>query len=636
MNNSEQNDLNIVIVGHVDHGKSTVIGRLLADTDSLPLGKLEQIKEMCRRNSKPFEYAFLLDALKDERSQGITIDTARSFFKTEKRRYIIIDAPGHIEFLKNMITGASRAEAALLVIDANEGIQENSRRHGYMLSMLGISQIAVLVNKMDLINYNKKIYNNIVNEYSQFLRKININPMAFIPVSAMRGDNIASKSKNMTWFDGMTVLETLDNFNDAKQPDDLPFRMSVQDVYKFTAANDDRRIIAGTVDSGILRVNDEIIFYPSGKKTTVKSIEEFNAAPKNYISSGYASGFTVTEQIYIKRGELCVKSVETEKIKPFVSTTFKASLFWLGKEPMDLNKIYSLKIGSSKVDVKLKKIIKVINASSLDEIQTNGRNLFVGRDAPGAPQIPVGVADTPFQKGAINRHEVAECILETERPIAFDTADIMPLTSRFVIVDRYEISGGGIITENIGDEYSEIREKVLLRNFKWERGNITPAMRAERFCQKACMLIITGNQDADKKIIAKTLEQDLFNEGRIAYYLGIGNVLYGVDSDIKNIYSNAQRENREEHIRRLSEVANILLETGAILIVTATMLTQDDMDLIKTVLTRESEGDIITYWIGKNIDTDIKADIIISDFEDSDRASLMIKKDLQDRNIIYN
>ena len=168
--------MNIVIVGHVDHGKSTVIGRLLADTNSLPQGKLDQIKALCRRNDKPFEYAFLLDALKDERAQGITIDTARCFFKTDKRKYIIIDAPGHIEFLKNMITGASRAEAALLVIDAHEGIMENSRRHGYMLSMLGIRQVVVLVNKLDLIEPQNRqvIYENIVAEYSEFLSKVDI------------------------------------------------------------------------------------------------------------------------------------------------------------------------------------------------------------------------------------------------------------------------------------------------------------------------------------------------------------------------------------------------------------------------------------------------------------------------------
>ena len=192
--------MNIVIVGHVDHGKSTIIGRLLADTHSLPEGKLEQVKETCRRNSKPFEYAFLLDALKDEQSQGITIDAARCFFKTDKRHYIIIDAPGHIEFLKNMVTGASRAEAALLVIDAKEGIQENSRRHGYLLSMLGIKQIAVLVNKMDLVNFDKKVFDGIVSEYRKFLKKIDIEPRIFIPVSGMKGDGIAKNTKDMGWY----------------------------------------------------------------------------------------------------------------------------------------------------------------------------------------------------------------------------------------------------------------------------------------------------------------------------------------------------------------------------------------------------------------------------------------------------
>jgi bifunctional enzyme CysN/CysC len=201
--------MNIVIVGHVDHGKSTIIGRLLADTGSLPDGKLEQIKQLCRKNAKPFEYAFLLDALKDERSQVITIDTARSFFKTDKRKYIIIDAPGHIEFLKNMITGASRADAALLVIDAAEGVKENSRRHGYMLSMLGIKQICVLVNKMDNVSYSEKAYLKIVSEYDAFLNQIGIKAEGFIPVSGMEGDNIAKISSNMPWYKEDTVLTVL-------------------------------------------------------------------------------------------------------------------------------------------------------------------------------------------------------------------------------------------------------------------------------------------------------------------------------------------------------------------------------------------------------------------------------------------
>ena len=193
-----QEKMDIVFVGHVDHGKSTVIGRLLADTHSLPEGKLEQVRLSCERNSKPFEYAYLIDALKDERAQNITIDSARVFFKSDKRHYIIIDAPGHIEFIKNMVTGASRAEAAVLVIDAHEGIQENSRRHGYLLWMLGIKQIVVLVNKMDLVNYQKDVYDSIQTEYDKYLHELGIKPICYIPVSGREGDNIVSPKPKYT------------------------------------------------------------------------------------------------------------------------------------------------------------------------------------------------------------------------------------------------------------------------------------------------------------------------------------------------------------------------------------------------------------------------------------------------------
>ena len=196
---TDRERLSLVVAGHVDHGKSTIVGRLLTDTGSLPQGKLEQIKAYCERNAKPFEYAFLLDALKDEQSQGITIDAARIFFKTPKRDFLIIDAPGHIEFLQNMISGASHASAALLVIDAAEGVQENSRRHGYMLAMLGIRQIAVLVNKMDQVGYRQDVFDRIVTEYTHFLREIDIEASAFLPVSGLQGENLTQAPAAMPW-----------------------------------------------------------------------------------------------------------------------------------------------------------------------------------------------------------------------------------------------------------------------------------------------------------------------------------------------------------------------------------------------------------------------------------------------------
>jgi bifunctional enzyme CysN/CysC len=319
--------MNVVVVGHVDHGKSTVIGRLLADTGSLPKGKLERVKETCRRNARPFEYAFLLDALKDEQAQGITIDAARCFFKTAKRDYIIIDAPGHVEFLKNMVSGATRAEAALLVIDAKEGIMENSKR------------------QMDLVGYDQAVFEKIKKEYSAFLSGLSVRPDDFIPVSAIGGDNIAAISSAMPWYRGASVLGRIDAFINKSDESQKPFRMPVQDIYKFTEGGDDRRIFAGTVEAGSVSVGDEVVFYPSGKKTTVQTIEGFNKPPQSTVSHGRATGFTLADELYIRRGEIMCKACEPP---PFVQTRFTANVFWMGVRPLGTDKKYILKIGAAR------------------------------------------------------------------------------------------------------------------------------------------------------------------------------------------------------------------------------------------------------------------------------------------------
>jgi len=588
--------MNIVIAGHVDHGKSTIVGRLLADTGSLPQGKLEQVRLNCERNSKPFEYAFLIDALKDEQSQGITIDAARVFFKTGKRHYIIIDAPGHIEFLKNMVTGAARAEAALLVIDAEEGVQENSKRHGYMLSMLGIKQIAVLVNKMDLVSYDKRVFDRIVNEYDAFLAEIQIRPTAFIPVSGMEGDNIAAPGKAMSWHKQGTVLKILDQFEKEKVPADKPFRMPVQDVYKFTKFGDNRRIIAGTIESGSISTGDEIIFYPSGKKSRVKSIEAFNREPQRTATTGTATGLVLEEQIYITRGEIAVKAGEP---RPKITSTMRTSIFWLGREPMVREKDYILKLATTRVPVRLESITRVIDASDL--------RTSVGKDL-------------------IERHGVAECTLKMTKAAAFDIAEDMAATGRFVIVDGYEISGGGIVLRDVEDKQTWVRDKVLLRNYKWEKSNIPVEDRAEKYNQMPTLIVITGEKDAGKKPLAKRLESRLFADGKIVYFLGIGNVLYGVDADIKGT------NNRQEHLRRLAEVAHILLDIGVILIVTATRLTQEDLDIIKTIVNPER---IEVIWVGENVTTDISIDSKIPPVINLDETVDSLKADLQEKGIIF-
>ncbi|HOI28588.1 MAG TPA: GTP-binding protein [Melioribacteraceae bacterium] len=591
--------MSIVIVGHVDHGKSTLIGRLLADTDSLPKGKLDQIKQFCELNSKPFEYAFLLDALKDERSQGITIDSARVFFKTKKRNYIIIDAPGHIEFLKNMVSGASRAEAAILVIDALEGIQENSRRHGYMLSMLGINQLLIAINKMDLINYDQITFNQIVKDYSSFLKDINLEPKYFIPISGTYGDNMVKLSKNLEWYNGPTLLTALDEFDKEKPDYNKPFRMPVQDVYKFTKMGDQRRIIAGTVESGTLKIGDTIVFYPSGKKSIVKSFETFNSTPPNKVSVGESVGFTLGEQIYITRGEIATKAEEN---KPLVSKRLRVNLFWLGKKPLIKEKEYLLKLGTSKVGVFLEEIIHVINASDLS----------------------IGMPNSQ-----INRHDVAECIIQLNKAISFDRTEEIASTSRFVIVDEYEIAGGGIIREALEDNLTWMREKVIQRNIKWEKSHISVDQRAEKYNQKSALIIITGPKNSGKKEVAKELEEVLFRNGKFVYFISTGNILYGVDADIKS-----KNGNREEHIRRISEVANILLDTGLILIITAINLNMNDLDLIKTSLDNPDKTEII--WVGDEVYTDIDYEIKIPGIINVQESVTKIYKLLLDKGIILN
>src|SRR5437588_1057477 len=281
--------LKIVIVGHVDHGKSTFVGRLFYDTGTLPEGKLEQLQQIAERRGVPFEWANLMDALQSERDQNITIDTAQIWFRTRKRQYVIIDAPGHKEFLKNMVTGAANAEAALLLIDAHEGVQENSRRHGYLLNLLGIRQIAVLVNKMDLENYSEARFNQIESEYRAWLKSIGVEPKVFTPIAAKHGDNIASRSPNMPWWRGGTVLETLDEFAVSESPKDQPLRFPIQDVYRF----DERRILAGRVEAGSIKAGVTLVILPTNRPSTVESTELWTSLPSDAAPPGESTGRTL-------------------------------------------------------------------------------------------------------------------------------------------------------------------------------------------------------------------------------------------------------------------------------------------------------------------------------------------------------
>ncbi|MCP5061633.1 MAG: adenylyl-sulfate kinase, partial [Ignavibacteriae bacterium] len=454
------------------------------------------------------------------------------------------------------------------------------------------------VNKMDLVNYDQTRFESIVKEYTEFLSEIEVTPYSFIPVSGMMGDAIAKLTDNVGWYSGKTVLEVLDDFKKEKPPIDKPFRMPVQDVYKFTKDGDSRRIVAGTIESGKISIGDEVVFYPSGKKSKVKTIESFNTENIDSIEVENAAGFTLSEQIYVTRGELAVKGNEPA---PQVGKKIKVNLFWLGRNPLIKKKEYFLKLGTAKIGVRLEEVTRVINASDL--------NAQIERDR-------------------IDRHDVAECIFTLNKAIAFDKMEDNATTSRFVIVDEYEIAGGGIIREVLEDKYSAIRDKVMLRNYKWEKSIIANEQRAEKYNQKSTLILITGPKEVGKKEVAKTLESKLFADGKIVYFLGIGNVLYGVDADIKGNNGG----NKDEHLRRLAEVVHILTDAGVILIVTARELSQDDLEIIKTTVNPDK---IETVWVGEDVTTDISYDLKVPGKLDVNVSVESIKQLLQDNGVIF-
>ena len=517
--------LKIVIVGHVDHGKSTLIGRLLYDTDSLPPGKVEELKAVSARRGMPIEWSFVLDAFQAERDQAITIDTTQIWFKTASREYVIIDAPGHREFLKNMVSGAASADAAVLVIDAAEGVRETTRRHGYLLHLLGIRQVAVVINKMDLVDFAETRFAEVAREATQYLDEIGITPTVIVPISARDGDNIAQRSARMAWHDGPDILTALDRFHGVTVPGDQPLRFPIQDVYKF----DQRRILAGRVESGVLRVGDTLLFSPSNKTATVRGIEAWHVpAPPMEAHPGESIGITLDEQIFVERGEI-VSHVDNP---PQLSTVFRATVFWLGREPMRPGKTYRLKLATQDCQVTVQSIERIVDTDTL----------------AGGP------ADT------VERNAVAEIVLRSRRILALDEYRDIARGGRFVLVDGYETAGGGIISM---EGYPDQREALSVKstNITSVEHRIAAGARAQRNGHRGGVLWFTGLSGAGKSTLAMEVEHRLFSKGFHVYVLDGDNVRRGLNTNL-----GFSPEDRAENIRRVGEMAALFADAGFICI----------------------------------------------------------------------
>jgi phosphoadenylyl-sulfate reductase (thioredoxin) len=403
----------VVIVGHVDHGKSTLIGRLLHETDGLSEGKLDALKAVSARRGMPLEWSFLLDALQTERDQGITIDTSQIRLRTAARDVVLIDAPGHAEFLRNMITGAAQADAALLIVDASEGIRDQTRRHGYLLHLLGVRQVAVAINKMDRVGFDAARYGDIASEIAAHLAGLGLTPTAIMPISARHGDGVARRTPATAWYHGPTVLDTLDAFVPARPAHDLALRMPVQAVYKV----DDRRIIAGRVESGQIGVGDDILIMPAAKAARIKSIEAWPArgaahAPRR-ASAGQSIGITLDREVFVERGDM-ISAADSPAAQ---GSRLRARVFWLHPRPLAVGGRLTARIGTAQAGATITAVEDVVDPGLLA--------------SDGAE--------------AISQNHVGEIEIELAQPLAADPYAADPATGRIVLDFEGRIAGGGLI-----------------------------------------------------------------------------------------------------------------------------------------------------------------------------------------------
>lgn len=586
--------MQIVIVGHVDHGKSTLLGRLYADTGSLPEGKIEKVQAICRQQGKEFEYAFLFDAFLEEQEQGITIDTARTFFIWNSRQYIIIDAPGHKEFLKNMVSGAARAEAALLLIDALEGVKEQSKKHGYLLSMLGVRQVAVVVNKMDLAGYRQDVFAGIEKEYHEFLSQFKVVPAQVIPVSAKFGENIATRSAHMPWYKGPTVLDALGLFRKETARAEQALRFPVQDVYKFDA----RRIIAGRITAGRVKVGDRLVFSPSNKSAVVQTIEAFNIEPSPIEAhAGQSVGLTLDEQIFIERGEIASRQDDI----PLVSSSLRANLFWLGQKPLARSKKYLLRLATKEVDCEVVAIHRIVDTADLGH-QEGGQT--------------------------VGKNQVAEVTFRTKAPIAFDLSSTSEITGRFVVVDEYDIAGGGIITELVRDEQEFLRDEARKRDFAWVKGEVGAEARAQHYGHRAAIVLLTGGEHTGKSFLARKLESLLVAEGRHAYLLDGENLRRGLDADLGEA-------DTKEIARRYGEVARLLIDTGLIVISTTNPFGQSYRQALPSIRTLVNPAPVIAVHMSKSQEEPPpNTDLMFAGPKNFDEAAKQIIEELKRKGVL--
>ncbi len=510
--------LRVVVVGHVDHGKSTLIGRLLHDTGNLNEHRLQEIRAAGERRSVPFEWSFVLDALQGERDQAVTIDTTRIWLRLPQRDLVLIDAPGHTEFLRNMVTGASEADAALLVVDADAGVSEQTRRHALLLDLIGVRSAVVAINKMDLVDYSEARFGQIRDELAGMLQRIGIAAQTFVPVAARDGDNVVRASVNMPWYAGSSVLDAITALESSlRAPGSL--RIAVQGVLRRNL----ERIIVGRVAAGAIAVGDEVLISPSRVRARVRSIESWPPDGRTEAHYGDAVGFTLDGAAFVDRGDV----ISSPLGAPAPATEVRARLVWLGRAPLTSGDRLGLRIGTRLAYVEVKTLERVIDIDSL-----------AARDTE-----------------SVHANDVAEVVLKSRDVLAIDTAGGHAGLARFVLIDGLDIVGGGTVLAALDAPNAATNDLVPVGHL-FDRDQ-----RAWRNGHRGAVIWLTGLPAAGKSTLAMLAEQKLFERGFQTYVLDGDNIRAGLGSDLGFAHAD-----RSENIRRVGEVAALFADAGTIAI----------------------------------------------------------------------
>ena len=603
LNQNENKDLlRFITCGAVDDGKSTLIGRLLYDSklifeDQLKALQSDSEKVGTTQGTGEIDYALLLDGLKAEREQGITIDVAYRYFATPKRKFIIADTPGHEEYTRNMATGASTANLAVILIDARAGVITQTKRHAFIASLLGIKHIVVAVNKMDLMDYSEQLFHDIRQEFSDFMQKLDVPDIKYIPLSALKGDNVVEKSDKTPWYKGAPLLETLEGVDILHDRNLSDFRFPVQHVIR---PHLDFRGFAGTVVSGVTAVGDTVKVLPSRKDSKIKNIVTADGDLKEAFAP-QAVVIELEDEIDISSGDIIVHANN----QPKSAKTFEAVVIWMNEKSFDSSREYVIRHNGRSIKSRLESILYNIDVNTLEKHDTEKLNI----------------------------NEIGRVAISTTKEIYFDAYSKNHETGSLIIIDPVTnvTIGAGMITESqtfdrnsLSDE--NLKNHVDRREFSWETGLVDSRERMLRNRHKGKTVVFTGGLDSAFKELAKRLEQQLFKLNMSSYYLGLSNLASGLDADINDDFWD-----RDEHIRRIGELARIMTDAGLIFI--TTINDADDYDTQRLKLLN-SPNELLVVSLGDENLEKHKADIKLESNPNIEKSLEQIMQLLSTKSII--